>query len=669
MLTLKQVSDAIVQVQEQAGKGEDMPAIQQKIKDLFFFLLQQDSFYVITADKEAEGKAVKPYFAPVNSQNPAMYIRLFSHKEAAALFMAANQISDFVAVPLSGVESIQLAKFWMLRGVTGYMINDGGPWVAISFPDFLFMSFQDLLGRPEMYNEEYVHCMEFLISLKNGKKCYFRSGDGNIKVTEEPEEGDTEVDRQSILQLQDDCLVDLDGTVIPALSLIRAAREFIWQDNGDYCFKSTDYVNLDFAPDDKISLVPSEEEADTGEPAPQEERQEGEEKGSSLKSKTAWIRTLFRRQKKDGDRFHSPGGELNTAQPTGPDTADGSRKRKRIPIKWLAAAGGIATVFVLILASGIFRSDLSKLESALDDQDIGKSVSIYEKMENPYDANVLLEERIDAVIDQYAAGQLSEDDAKEQLAIYSRFPTVEDYMNGAEEDFAELKESKAYYQTGLQDMESGNVIQGLTAWEHVIEQDNSYQDIQNYLSQNEENLVLAGTMQCVQYIQQGNKGEYANGVQTLQKWFPGNEGLEKLEENPVSGTAGGSDRETGTGLTDVPVRITGVTIQKNAQQGVDLYIEWENASGKEIEQIIFTVEPHDENGRNLSCLKNGYSQYDAIAVGPYDVGEGMDYSRYWENVWYNSMITGVRLLRISIDYADGTTQFIINQQELSDMIE
>ena len=163
MISLENVSQAILALQ---NMDMDADTLLQKTKEFFFLLFQEDSFFIIAADASIsddalQNKAVLPYTASITPEGDAQYLRLFSHKDAAMQYLSELKLPEKNCVPISSLETVQLAKFWFLRGVRGFVLNDGSPWVAISFPDYLQMVFQNLLEAPELYRQEYV---DFILS-------------------------------------------------------------------------------------------------------------------------------------------------------------------------------------------------------------------------------------------------------------------------------------------------------------------------------------------------------------------------------------------------------------------------------------------------------------------------------------------------------------------------
>lgn len=188
MITLEQVSDMVKKLQTYAMSSDmNEDVLRQKNRDLFFTLLQNDSFFFVAASADYDEsvlneKSFLPFIASVNSESPIPYLRIFSHKDAAIKFMTAVGLPAKCCVSLSAVESAQLAKYWFLRGVYGFMLNDGFQWATISFSEYLSMIFEDLLGRPEMYNEEYVAWISFLVLMDNNEPFSFSKDESGLNM-------------------------------------------------------------------------------------------------------------------------------------------------------------------------------------------------------------------------------------------------------------------------------------------------------------------------------------------------------------------------------------------------------------------------------------------------------------------------------------------------------
>lgn len=97
--------------------------------------------------------------------------------------------------------------------------------------------------------------------------------------------------------------------------------------------------------------------------------------------------------------------------------------------------------------------------------------------------------------------------------------------------------------------------------------------------------------------------------------------------------------------------------------GVDVTIAWQNKSVNTVKYISFQVEAINAVGDNVSCEIRGSKYGNLQDTGPYATDEGdFNYSEYtneyygatWGEVWYNSTAKTVNIIKIEIEYTDGT---------------
>lgn len=186
MFTLENVSDAILELQKYAGQPDaDMAAVHRRNRDLFYLMMQQGDFFAVAADPKCSDQKMKdktflPYIAGIRGNGDKQYLRLFSHMEAAKNYASQIEVPESCCVAVSAVETMQLAKYWMTRGVYGYILNDGCPWATISFIEYLCIVFQELLERPELYNAEYAVLAELVIDLQAGDSAWRSTTEENL---------------------------------------------------------------------------------------------------------------------------------------------------------------------------------------------------------------------------------------------------------------------------------------------------------------------------------------------------------------------------------------------------------------------------------------------------------------------------------------------------------
>ena len=130
MFTLENVSDAILELQKYAGQPDaDMTAVHRRNRDLFYLMMQQGDFFAVAADPKCPDQKMKdktflPYIAGIRGNGDKQYLRLFSHMEATQNYASQIEVPESCCVAVSAVETMQLAKYWMTRGVYGYILNE-----------------------------------------------------------------------------------------------------------------------------------------------------------------------------------------------------------------------------------------------------------------------------------------------------------------------------------------------------------------------------------------------------------------------------------------------------------------------------------------------------------------------------------------------------------------
>lgn|GEM_PF-6589504 len=101
----------------------------------------------------------------------------------------------------------------------------------------------------------------------------------------------------------------------------------------------------------------------------------------------------------------------------------------------------------------------------------------------------------------------------------------------------------------------------------------------------------------------------------------------------------------------------------NSVGGVNLYITWSNLSEKTIKYITFYIQPINTVDDVVKCDLRGHSEFRGVSTGPFATGDGKSADTYyWENSWYNNTIYYVELLKIEIEYMDGTKETITKNE-------
>lgn len=97
---------------------------------------------------------------------------------------------------------------------------------------------------------------------------------------------------------------------------------------------------------------------------------------------------------------------------------------------------------------------------------------------------------------------------------------------------------------------------------------------------------------------------------------------------------------------------------------IDLYIDWRNISGKQIDEVDFEVVPYNQAGEQASTKiadANGefYSRYLARDVGPFEDGYVTPSQHLWSDAWVNGTISSVTIDKVSIFFSGEENPVII----------
>lgn len=109
--------------------------------------------------------------------------------------------------------------------------------------------------------------------------------------------------------------------------------------------------------------------------------------------------------------------------------------------------------------------------------------------------------------------------------------------------------------------------------------------------------------------------------------------------------------ETGTGFVSGP----------NSAGGVSVSFAIKNLSEKSIKYYVLYFVPINAVGDKVSCSITGKVENGVRGTGPIAQNQGQ-YSRLFENAWYNHSIKSVKLTKAEIQYMDGTTETIDGSQ-------
>ena len=110
------------------------------------------------------------------------------------------------------------------------------------------------------------------------------------------------------------------------------------------------------------------------------------------------------------------------------------------------------------------------------------------------------------------------------------------------------------------------------------------------------------------------------------------------------------------------IKITSAYLGRpNSASGVDAYFYYKNLSDKTIKYLIWEGYPMNAVGDRVSCEIRGYGDYRGKDTGP--VKPGKSSGGCWGCAWYNSTAKKLILTGIEIEYLDGST-FTIKENEI-----
>ena len=111
------------------------------------------------------------------------------------------------------------------------------------------------------------------------------------------------------------------------------------------------------------------------------------------------------------------------------------------------------------------------------------------------------------------------------------------------------------------------------------------------------------------------------------------------------------------------IRISKIAVSKpDSAGGVELYINFINNSDKTIKYITFGVSFYNSVGDIVTCKYKQDTINYCKDTGPYEKGEGLS-GTYWHwGDYYNWDIKSVKLVSVEIEYTDGTSKTLTNDE-------
>lgn len=130
-------------------------------------------------------------------------------------------------------------------------------------------------------------------------------------------------------------------------------------------------------------------------------------------------------------------------------------------------------------------------------------------------------------------------------------------------------------------------------------------------------------------------------------------------------------------LMSSSIEISKVSTKINFAKGVDVSLDYYNASGKEIKYLTFTFVPYNAVNDVVCCTISEESEKSGQITGPIKVGsvtideadakynyfhpESNLLSAKWSALWYNNTVTSVKVIEINITYMDGSEETIAEE--------
>lgn len=129
-------------------------------------------------------------------------------------------------------------------------------------------------------------------------------------------------------------------------------------------------------------------------------------------------------------------------------------------------------------------------------------------------------------------------------------------------------------------------------------------------------------------------------------------------------STGGTETTVGYNRMDVvrnTLQIKKITVyDPHYHGGVDFSIYWQNTSDRTIDEVVFIVAPYDAEGNEITCEKEGHTEFQGITSGKVRPGAtyGNGENTYWSNAWYSHDIERLEIRKITVIFAGGKREVI-----------
>lgn len=714
-MTLKEV---VQRIQASQGQAEQDPAgALKKNRDLFLDLIRQDQAFIIpeavVSQEALEQKLFRPYIAPAQEGDPRLFLRVFSHLDLATVF--AEQQGQNQVCEIDGVELVQLAKTYFLRGTYGFLLNDGSAWTAIAFPDLLTEFYKEILGDESLGRPEFISLIQFINMVRQNYAYNIQAGRPAVydvenrtqaRFTDKPNdiwssEGDWVYEDCKLEHLMmasgasNDTFIHIktakcDMRIQPAYlrAALCAAGMGDRRTQPDLNFH-TESIALDYRMQDfdlerfplqcELAELPRlDDEPEPEPPATEEPPKKKEKPKAQMPGFIALLLAKFKNLGKEEppkepaeDVLDVPPEETLTEEK--PPEPELEKKRYNLDPKLMVKLF-FGAAFLIILVAVIMQvmkpTPIDDLKEAVEAGNTAAAVELYDECisRDPECREELLQlfaADLQASLDGYAADTVTANQLAEKINNYKTISVLQEKCDAAYLQASDLEQSKTNYNKGLVET---SMVARLTAWRGVIIEDiGSMTAMKNALETNAD--LYKGLM--FEEIKGMDRGPALSALMLLQSYYPNDKDVvdniqdwrDQMAAQQIPDSVDGPPAGTGS-QEDWPITMGEISVQYNGT-GYDLYIPWQNTSGRPMNGPLFAVTALDADGVPVvsTIVKEdgtsfSYSQYVADAgPGPYEDGFVWPETAYWENVWVTDQrIESVRLDSISINYTDGSDE-------------
>lgn len=714
-MTLKEVAQRIQVSQQQAER--DPTGALKKNRDLFLDLIRQDQAFIIpeavVSQEALEQKLFRPYIAPAQEGDPRLFLRVFSHLDPATVF--AEQQGQNQVCEIDGVELVQLAKTYFLRGTYGFLLNDGSAWTAIAFPDLLTEFYKEILGDESLGRPEFISLIQFINMVRQNYAYNIQAGRPAVydvenrtqaRFTDKPNdiwssEGDWVYEDCKLEHLMmasgasNDTFIHIktakcDMRIQPAYlrAALCAAGMGDRRTQPDLNFH-TESIALDYRMQDfdlerfplqcELAELPRlDDEPEPEPPATEEPPKKKEKPKAQMPGFIALLLAKFKNLGKEEppkepaeDVLDVPPEETLTEEK--PPEPELEKKRYNLDPKLMVKLF-FGAAFLIILVAVIMQvmkpTPIDDLKEAVEAGNTAAAVELYDECisRDPECREELLQlfaADLQASLDGYAADTVTANQLAEKINNYKTISVLQEKCDAAYLQASDLEQSKTNYNKGLVET---SMVARLTAWRGVIIEDiGSMTAMKNALETNAD--LYKGLM--FEEIKGMDRGPALSALMLLQSYYPNDKDVvdniqdwrDQMAAQQIPDSVDGPPAGTGS-QEDWPITMGEISVQYNGT-GYDLYIPWQNTSGRPMNGPLFAVTALDADGVPVvsTIVKEdgtsfSYSQYVADAgPGPYEDGFVWPETAYWENVWVTDQrIESVRLDSISINYTDGSDE-------------